>query len=139
MADNDCDAEKPPGQKPCSKCGRLARLVARGLCRLCYDRARREAGIAVKVANDEQLSEQERAVVRAAFAHRREHGDDPCLLDLVNRLPAMEASAVARAAFGAIRRGAASFRFRPIMPKPTQTPTCNEETDHRNHSEIGSK
>ena len=43
MAGNDCDAEKPPGQKPCSKCGRLARLVARGLCRLCYDRARREA------------------------------------------------------------------------------------------------
>jgi len=123
----------------CTSCGKTARLVAKGVCRNCYDRARRQGFASLRVANEKQLSAFERAVIRAAMEHRRARGENPCLLDLCARLPNMESEDVARAAFGAIRHGSASYRFAPIQARSVKTPTCSEATDTQNHSEIGQK
>ncbi len=134
-----CASDRRRACAPCACCGAELPIVAKGKCRRCYDRDRVCAGAGYSVEAGGQLSDEERAVVRAAFAHHLKHGEYPCLLDLVHRLAPMAPRDVARAAFGAIRCGSASFRFAPIRRKGPKVAQQTTPTDTRNHSGIGGK
>ncbi len=101
--------------KACAKCGRMARIVAHGLCRKCYDHDRFCGDPLARIAHVDRLSDHARLVMRAAVEFRRSTGREPCISDLVDRLKGKSRGEVVAGSIEAIRAGSACYSFRPIM------------------------
>ncbi len=93
----------------CADCGHAVHIVARGLCRKCYDRARPKRDPLDAVAHFGQLSQRARAVVGAAVAYRRRTGRPPGIEDLAAGMTKAEKVLVVVGALEAIRQGAACY------------------------------
>lgn len=119
---NEQQTEKPT----CSKCGRAVEIVAKGLCRRCYDQQRkrtRKNDPLHNVAGTKGLSTTARALLVQAIEHRRSTGKLGCLDDLRAGMGEITQGQVLAAARECMASGAGCYGFMPIQRKPSKIAT----------------
>ncbi len=119
MAEKPCAAGAASDKRrrigACARCGTQARIVAKGMCRPCYDHERCAGDPACRVCNSEKLSPVARAVVRAAIALRKRTGKNPALDELQKYMRGFTRGQVVSGAFEALRCGAVEYGLAPVL------------------------
>lgn len=114
---DDCDGAATDARRPagaCRACGKTARIVAKGLCRPCYDHERFCGDPSWRVRNAKKLGADARAVLRAAIAHRKRTGCAPGLNELQAEMQGWSCGRVWAGAHEAIRCGSALYGLLPV-------------------------
>ena len=131
--------EQQPSVRTCTSCGRAVEIVAKGLCRRCYDRARPKKDPLHAVAHVERLSKNARLLLMRAIEHRARTGMLGCLDDLRGGLPALTQGQAVAAARECMAAGAGCYGFMPIYRKVSKKPTSSTSNDTQDHSCFGRK
>lgn len=126
--------EQQPSVPVCTGCSLAVEIIAKGLCRKCYDRARTVNEPLQRVEGIEHLSAHARTLLLRAIGHRRRTGMLAGLDQLRTGLPALTQGQALAAARECIAAGAGCYGFMPIYRKVSRKPTSSPSTDTQNHA-----